>query len=178
MSATKVPQRVKDANRRLCDEYPFLIPSSRWSGNRITALDDDDAPEYDYEYTELDDMPEGWRIAFGNDLLRDLKAELVKSDRLEDYRVVQIKEKYGGLRWYDNGCTDKWYSEILPKYERLSYRTCIHCGKPATVISKGWIMPFCDDCAKEIIDKNKYYHGDWRQYYTPIAEFYGGEEDI
>lgn len=22
-------------------------------------------PEYDYEYTELDSMPEGWRIAFG-----------------------------------------------------------------------------------------------------------------
>jgi len=74
-------------------------------------------------------------------------------DLLDEYMVVQIKEKYGGLRWYDAGCTKRWYDEILPKYERLSVRTCIHCGKPAAFISTGWISPWCADCAKEINDR-------------------------
>ena len=36
--------------------------------------------------------------------------------------------------------------KIIPKYEELSYHTCINCGKPATKRSTGWICPYCDDC--------------------------------
>ena len=36
--------------------------------------------------------------------------------------------------------------QFIAKYEDLSYKTCISCGKPATKISKGWISPYCDDC--------------------------------
>ena len=126
-------------NRELCKRYPFLKPGG--------ARFNDDG--FDYTYTLLDDMPDGWRIAFGERLCEELLKSLERAggDRLEDYAVIQIKEKFGGLRWYDNGLTDEGY-EILDKYKKLSERTCICCGKPATKITKGWISPYCDDCIR------------------------------
>lgn len=164
MSDEVMTAEIKERNRKLCERYPFLIPSNRWSGMRITEAegggywpgDPEEIPEYNYEFTELDDMPDGWRIAFGEQMCEELKQELLKSGgekALNDYRIVQIKEKYGYLRWYDNGCTERWCREILPKYEALSERTCIRCGKPATLISTGWISPWCDECAKGISDR-------------------------
>lgn len=96
-------------------------------------------------YTELDDMPTGWRNAFGIQMCNEIKASLKRDKLLHKMRIVQIKEKFGGLRFYYNhGSSDM--GNIVRKYETLSYHTCICCGKPATKISKGWISPYCDDC--------------------------------
>lgn len=94
---------TKEQNRELCRRYPFLIPSNRWSGKRITDAvgggywpgNPSAVPEYDYEYTELDEMPDGWRIAFGEQLCEELREELEKTGRMDEYRIVQIKEKFG-----------------------------------------------------------------------------------
>ena len=173
----EVSNEVKQRNMELCEKYPFLIPRNVWSGMRITEAqnggywpgDPDAVPEYDWEYTALDDLPRGWRIAFGEQICEDLKQELLRAggtEALDKYMIVQIKEKYGSLRFYDNGNTDHWYNEILPKYEELSSRTCIHCGKPAKFISTGWISPWCEDCAKEIND-----------YMVPVDEWFKKETD-
>ena len=68
----------------------------------------------------------------------------------DQYRITQIKEKYGTRCWYDFGCTERMLRDIIPKYERLSARTCIRCGNPATKASTGWISPYCDTCAGKI----------------------------
>ena len=128
-------------NKKLTTEYPFLIFKDNWTGEI--------SKDYDYSFTLIDDLPRGWMIAFGDNLLKELKQELLSENLLEKYSILQIKEKYGGLRWYDYGGTDKWYNEILPKYEELSFKTCICCGKPAKWISKGWIAPYCDKCKIE-----------------------------
>ena len=96
-------------------------------------------------YTELDAMPTGWREAFGIQLCKDLRRQLIKDRFLFSYRIAQIKEKWGSLRWY-SACASKDVYNILNKYEDLSYNICINCGKPATKISSGWISPYCDDC--------------------------------
>ena len=153
-------EETKRKNRELCEKYPFLIPSNRWSGIRITEAegggywpgDPDAIPEYDYEFTELDDMPDGWRIAFGEQMCEELKRELLKyggEKALQEYRIVQVKEKYGQLRWYTDWTSDM-LEKIVDRYTELSERTCIRCGKPATQISTGWISPWCDECAKQI----------------------------
>lgn len=46
---------TKEENRTLCERYPFLIPRD-WKTGEV-------ASDFDYEYTELDNMPEGWRKA-------------------------------------------------------------------------------------------------------------------
>lgn len=93
-------------------------------------------------YTEMDFIPEGWRKAFGENLCKDLK-EASKGE--PDFVVHQMKEKYGALRIYYSPCTPK-IREVVDKYEKLSARTCVMCGKPASWISHGWIAPYCDDC--------------------------------
>lgn len=146
----------REENKRLCDTYPFLIPFNRFSGKRINCSEkgfwpgdpDEMPPEWDYEYTELDDMPDGWRIAFGEQMCFEIKQALLDEGGeklLDEYRVDQIKEKYGYLRWYDNFSTERTRA-IVDKYEVISSRTCIKCGKPATKLSRGWIAPWCDEC--------------------------------
>ena len=53
-------------NYHLCMKYPILIPHhSLWG-----TVD----KNYMYEYTKLDDMPNGWRIAFGEQFAAELQA--------------------------------------------------------------------------------------------------------
>ena len=132
-------------NKELIEKYPWLLPRNRWTGKVIE--------DYDYSFTELDDMPDGWRIAFGEQFCADIQHELdkLKPEAAADFRVLQIKEKFGQLRFYTNWVTEG-INEVIRQYENLSEHTCIGCGAPATKISTGWISPWCDKCAGKIHD--------------------------
>ena len=142
---------TKKQNQTLCKKYPFLIPRNAWSGKKITdgkgywPQSPDEEPKYNYEFTALDEMPDGWRIAFGEKMCEELRIALEKTGHLNDYYPVQIKEKFGQLRFYTNFST-KETEAIIDKYTAISEKTCIKCGKPATQITQGWISPFCDKC--------------------------------
>lgn len=67
-------------------------------------------------------------------------------------KVGQIKEKFGGLRFYAS--FPKEYSEqgwkIIHKAEEESFRTCEDCGKPGELTSDGgWMKVLCKDCNKQ-----------------------------
>jgi hypothetical protein len=96
-------------------------------------------------YTELCSMPEGWRKSFGVQMCKDIKQALLKTSKqaLYSYRILQIKEKYGELRWYDANATHDVYAVIL-KYEELSRNTCIVCGESAKYTTTSWISPYCE----------------------------------
>ena len=113
-------------------------------------------------------MPAGWRIAFGEELCKEIMEELTRYNCVDTYRIVQIKEKHGALRWYSQGGTERIYREIVPKYEKLSRRICIQCGRPATLISKDWVAPWCDACAEKL----------GHQKCVDIDAFYGTKGDI
>lgn len=162
----------KEKNIKLCARYPFLLPWNRWSGKVITEAQDggywpgdpDAVPEYDYEYTELDSMPAGWRKAFGEEMCEEIRKALIEDDDLERWRIVQLKEKYGSLRIYDNGYKEgSRIPEIISKYENISMRTCVCCGRPATKITLGWICPYCDRCVPDgnAVDIDEYYEEDY-----------------
>lgn len=125
-------------NKELVQEFPFLLPKNRFTG---------EVPEnYDYSYTELDAMPEGWRKAFGIQLCKELKEALGKD--IVNYRIAQIKEKYGELCWYDFGGNDKTF-DVISKYETISANTCIKCGQPGKLDFDGWILPLCEEHYRE-----------------------------
>lgn len=140
----------KEKNKELCNKYPFL----RWYGSPLYAGYSEDG-ELDYSYTWEDELPEGWRKAFCPKMWDELKEILEKHNYLNEFRFTQIKEKWGCLRIYDNGAPEEAYNEIEAweaKYEELSEKFCIQCGKPAKYISIGWISPWCENCVKEIND--------------------------
>ena len=131
-------------NAELIEKYPFLKPVNWLTGEPIKNYD----PEVDGTF--LDDMPIGWKKAFGLQLCKELKDDLVLNNWLDKYRVVQVKEKYGRLCWYDNGVPIHSNSyDIISKYEDMSAHICVECGAPATRMSTGWICPYCDEHAPE-----------------------------
>ena len=59
-------------NTELVERYPFLALHNSWTGEVIEDYD----PERDGTY--LDEMPVGWKIAFGEQMCEELRNELKK----------------------------------------------------------------------------------------------------
>lgn len=57
--------------------------------------------------------------------------------------VVQIKEKFGGLRYYIHSGTDEIF-KLIRDAEKKSYETCEICGAPGKLNTKGWYKTLCD----------------------------------
>ena len=104
----------RNENRELVAEYPWL--------------------DTGYErFTLLDLLPTGWRDLI-LDMCGEIKRELIKYDLVSKYEVVEAKEKWCGLSWYD-GLDDfspmpPTITDIVCKYEMQSKEICMACGRP------------------------------------------------
>lgn len=146
-------------NLNLCVKYPFLVPRDVFTGEEDEC--------YDYSYTYMDDIPDGWRAAFGEQWASDVQDAINKMPAEERNRtyVLQLKEKYGMLTQYFSHYTDELRA-VIQKYSIISSRICIDCGEPATKISQWWISPYCNECAEKIHDK-----------FTSVDEWFNGVEN-
>jgi len=63
--------------------------------------------------------------------------------------VAQIKEKFGGLRYYADGDLDETMYGAIDFAESLSYTICEECGEPGKLRSGGWIRTLCDKHEEE-----------------------------
>jgi len=82
---------------------------------------------------------EGWY-----DLLDKLMTE-IESVCPGGVCISQIKEKFGGLRFYVDGAPREVF-DIIDKYEALSEKTCESCGGPGKQTDDGWIVTLCEKC--------------------------------
>ena len=57
--------------------------------------------------------------------------------------AAQVKEKFGGLRFYVHDSTDTHYNYISFA-ENMSYRTCEDCGAVGKTYTDGWYTTLCD----------------------------------
>jgi hypothetical protein len=57
--------------------------------------------------------------------------------------VAQIKEKFGGLRFYYDGGDDV-INGMVRMAEAWAGHTCEECGAPGTSRDGGWIKTLCD----------------------------------
>ena len=75
--------------------------------------------------------------------------EMSQEDFDEEHQVVaaQVKEKFGGLRFYVDG-GDDWVYGAISMAESMSYRTCEVCGAPGVTRGEGWIRATCDQHSK------------------------------
>lgn len=80
------------------------------------------------------------------EMIAQLIRELVDAGWTREIR--QIKEKFGGLRFYADGLPENG-SEIIMKYEKRSYQICEICGSTDKVRLCGqrWVKTLCDQCA-------------------------------
>lgn len=90
---------------------------------------------------------EGWK-----DIINKLCTDLHALDPA--VTVVQIKEKFGTLRFYLGCCgAEANYEAIyarITEAEKQSAITCEWCGAPGTLdTSKHWVITLCPDCSKK-----------------------------
>jgi len=78
-------------------------------------------------------------------LIYELSEKITKLD--PNCEAVQVKEKFGGLRFYTNGNIDE-VDSLIDEYEETSYHTCEECGDTTTAKERGgyWIRTLCDKC--------------------------------
>ena len=78
------------------------------------------------------------------DLIDRLSAEITDID--PDVRVMQVKEKFGGLRFYVDSAPDEVY-ELITDAEERSFSICERCGSPGKPSDcSGWIKTLCPKC--------------------------------
>lgn len=74
--------------------------------------------------------------------------------KIEGAQVVQVKEKFGGLRFYvHTPASDAAAAlmEAIDKAEALSNVTCEDCGAPGKHVSpRGWIRTLCPACEAKV----------------------------
>lgn len=90
-----------------------------------------------------------WGIAVGDGwepLIRELSEKITKLD--PECVAAQVKEKFGGLRFYVNGATREAY-DAISEAEGKSYEICERCGEPGTQRGGGWIVTLCEKCYKQ-----------------------------
>lgn len=85
-------------------------------------------------------VSEGWY-----DLIKCLIDELIALGW--DKKILQVKEKFGGLRFYPETFPDGGH-EVCQKYESLSFKTCEKCGNEGQLRSGGWVQTLCDEHAE------------------------------
>jgi hypothetical protein len=115
----------------LCAKYPQIFADLLVAGKKIPF------------YIEA---PDGWY-----DLIDLLCKQLMfatdasSSDPVPI--VLQVKTKFGGLRFYVGGASNR-VSGMISMAEAMSHIICEMCGNKAKTRNESWVITLCDDCHK------------------------------
>ena len=87
------------------------------------------------------DCYDGWF-----DLIYELSKKIGEYD--PGVKALQVKEKFGTLRFYIHGGDEK-IDDIIDQAEQKSSEICEICGKLGRLRGKSWVIIACEDCWKE-----------------------------
>ena len=86
-------------------------------------------------------------------IIKDLIIDLIEMGWNQE--TCQVKEKFGGLRFYINAGSDEMHDRIT-EAERLSYETCEETGQPGKLRTDlGWFVTLCDEKYEKRLAKRK-----------------------
>lgn len=110
----------EEVRQQLVDKHPLILRGTGWPG-----------------------VGDGW-LPIIDKLCTAIQARVAEKD-LPQLKALQIKEKFGGLRFY----TDKYHAfrDLIAHAEDEAGVTCEVCGKPGTLRSNGWTKTACDEHA-------------------------------
>jgi len=95
-----------------------------------------------------------WKNKTREKLLEDNPYDHEIPEEVAQVVVRQIKEKFGGLRFYYEGGDDE-ISGMVRMAESWASRSCEDCGVPATKQTRGWIKNVCDKHFEEYEARRK-----------------------
>ena len=83
-------------------------------------------------------------------LVKAVEEEFSGDKIMSHFEVLQVKEKFGGLRFYTNWSTDEIF-KIINEAENESYSICEVCGAPGKCMNRSsWLKTVCQQHADEI----------------------------
>ena len=101
--------------------------------------------------------PENCGVSFGDgwydivcqccDLVVRVNSELPPDAR--KIKVVQIKQKFGTLRFYVDYVPENWISSKINELQSLTRNICEDCGAPGKERDGSWIRTLCDSCSSK-----------------------------
>lgn len=126
----------EELDNALCEKYPLLY-RHRWDSPRATCMC--------WGFT----CGDGWYKLI-DELSAKLEAKIVKLKEdgvpLEKLPVAaQVKEKFGGLRFYMDYATEDMY-DLTGEAENRSYSICEFCGDKGKTRNRSWVRTLCDRC--------------------------------
>lgn len=151
----------KELDEKLCADFPGIF-AQRHKSMRETAM------------CWGFDCGDGWHQIIRN-LCMDIKKLVDTFNKAnsarDEYKVeaVQVKEKFGTLRFYIGGVHKDIFSivhALIDHAEHLSGQTCEECGEYGEVRNGGWIRTLCTKHAFE----HKYPIKEWELKYIPEEE--------
>jgi len=82
------------------------------------------------------------------DLVYDLCERIMALNPSENFKAAQVKEKFGGLRFYVDGSTVE-INKLIDVAEEISYTVCETCGSKEKVSISGlnWVKTLCEKCS-------------------------------
>lgn len=99
-----------------------------------------DSTKLPYEIWQAE-CGEGWK---------SLYEPLIQLCEHEGLTILQVKEKFGGLRFYVGGDSSDDVERQIAWAEAKSLEICELCGQPGELFSsRGWMMTRCPEHRKE-----------------------------
>lgn len=126
-----------ELDKQLCEKYPKIF-ADRYKPMTETAM------------CWGFDIGDGWYQII--DSLCDQIQHHIDWKNRDGEKVVQVvatqvKEKFGGLRFYHSGGDDTIYG-MVSMAESWAANTCEICGKPGKLRGGGWLYTACDEHTK------------------------------
>lgn len=141
----------EELQKQLYERWPEIFAQKDWSMQQTCmcwGIDCDDG-----WYNIIDNLcnriqnhveNENWKIKYKKE-----KGELpADAPNYPQIQAVQVKEKYGGLRFYINH-HDDYLDGAISMAEAISLDTCEKCGSPGKPNEEGWIVTLCTPCREE-----------------------------
>ncbi|MDQ6971047.1 MAG: hypothetical protein Q9M30_00210 [Mariprofundaceae bacterium] len=119
----------QELTQKLCDEFPELYLSR-------------DKPMRERAMCFGFECGDGWF-----DLIERLSADIMAlstREGIEPPKVVQVKQKFGGLRYYIDGGTWEMNARI-EEAEEESITVCEVCGEAARTRRDDWVQTLCNE---------------------------------
>jgi hypothetical protein len=124
-----------ELQNKLIEKYPLFFEYLKEHNGPIIPI------QFGFEISD------GWYW-----LLEQLMEEIYNYCNSNDKKIpdiIQIKEKFGSLRFYIQG-GDEMIDGMIWLAESMSYKICEKCGTTENIgHTKSWIITLCETCSKE-----------------------------
>jgi len=90
------------------------------------------------------EVADGWY-----NIIDNLCGQIMKTNPPDGFRAAQVKEKFGGLRFYVIGATEE-IDNLIDVAEDKSFKICEMCGTDKNITTEGsYILTLCKSCRKK-----------------------------